>query len=86
MINQSTINLALVLSLAVWTIMSGLLALQTIWVFAQGNLSQIINQTGNQTGNQSGNHSGNNQSGNQTGNQSLSPAIPGQQGGTPPTP
>jgi hypothetical protein len=77
MINQSTINLALVLSLAVWTIMSGLLALQTIWVFAQGNLSQIINQTGNQTGNQIGN---------QTGNQSLSPAIPGQQGGTPPTP
>jgi hypothetical protein len=73
MINQSTINLALVLSLAVWTIMSGLLALQTIWVFAQGNLSQIINQTGNQIGNQ-------------TGNQSLSPAIPGQQGGTPPTP
>jgi hypothetical protein len=77
MINQSTINLALVLSLAVWTIMSGLLALQTIWVFAQGNLSQIINQTANQTGNQIGN---------QTGNQSLSPAIPGQQGGTPPTP
>jgi hypothetical protein len=77
MINQSTINLALVLSLAVWTIMSGLLALQTIWVFAQGNLSKIINQTGNQTGNQIGN---------QTGNQSLSPAIPGQQGGTPPTP
>jgi hypothetical protein len=69
MINQSTVNLALVLSLGVWTIMSGLLAMQTIWVFAQGNLSQIINQTGNQTG-----------------NQSLSPAIPGQQGGTPPTP
>lgn len=69
MINQSTINQALVLSLAVWTIMSGLLAMQTIWVFAQGNLSQIINQTGNQTG-----------------NQSLSPAIPGQQGGTPSTP
>jgi ABC-type molybdate transport system substrate-binding protein len=73
MINQSTVNLALVLSLGVWTIMSGLLAMQTIWVFAQGNLSQIINQTGKQTGNQ-------------TGNQSLSPAIAGQQGGTPPTP
>jgi hypothetical protein len=52
MINQSTVNLALVLSLGVWIIMSGLLAMQTIWVFAQGNLSQIINQTGNQTGNQ----------------------------------
>jgi hypothetical protein len=73
MINQSTVNLALVLSLGVWTIMSGLLAMQTIWVFAQGNLSQIINQTGKQTGNQ-------------ISNQSLSPAIPGQQGGTPPTP
>jgi hypothetical protein len=53
MINQSTVNLALVLSLAICTIISGLLALQTIWVFAQGNLSQGMNQTGNQTGNQS---------------------------------
>ncbi len=73
MINQSTVNLALVLSLGLWIIISGLLAMQTIWIFAQGNLSQIINQTGNQTPNQ-------------TGNQSLSPAIPGQRGGTPPTP
>jgi hypothetical protein len=53
MINQSTVNLALVLSLAICTIISGLLAQQTIWVFAQGNLSQGMNQTGNQTGNQS---------------------------------
>jgi hypothetical protein len=44
MITQSTLNLALVLSLGVWIVMSGLLAMQTIWVFAQGNLSQIINQ------------------------------------------
>lgn len=73
MINQSTVNLALVLSLGLWIIISGLLAMRTIWIFAQGNLSQIINQTGNQTPNQ-------------TGNQSLSPAIPGQRGGTPPTP
>jgi len=51
--------------------MSGLVTLQIIWAYAQGNLSQVLNQTGNQTGNQ-------------TVNQSLSSAIPGQQGGTPP--
>ncbi|MFZ0357469.1 MAG: hypothetical protein WAL53_04995 [Nitrososphaeraceae archaeon] len=59
--------------------MSGLVTVQSMWAFAQGNLSQVLNQTGNQNGNQNGN-----QTGNQTGNQSLSSAIPGQQGGTPP--
>jgi len=53
MIKQSTMKLALVFALSVCTIMSGLLTLQTIWVFAQGNASQGSNQTGNQTGNQS---------------------------------
>ena len=65
--NQSTLNVSLVLTLVVCTLMSGLVTLQIMWVFAQGNLSQVLNQTGNQTG-----------------NQSLSSAIPGQQGGTPP--
>jgi len=69
--NQSTLNVSLVLTLVVCTLMSGLVTLQIMWVFAQGNLSQVLNQTGNQTGNQ-------------TENQSLSSAIPGQQGGTPP--
>ena len=69
--NQSTWNVSLILTLVVCTLMSGLVTLQIMWVFAQGNLSQVLNQTGNQTGNQ-------------TENQSLSSAIPGQQGGTPP--
>jgi hypothetical protein len=64
--------MALVLTLSLCTIKSGLVTVQTMWVSAQGNLSQVMNQTGNQTGNL-------------TGNQSLSPAIPGQQGGTPPS-
>jgi hypothetical protein len=69
--NQSTLNMSLVLTLVFCTLMSGLVTLQIMWVYAQGNLSQVLNQTGNQTGNQ-------------TVNQSLSSAIPGQQGGTPP--
>jgi hypothetical protein len=68
---QSTMNVPLVLTLVVCTLMSGLVTLQIMWVYAQGNLSQVLNQTSNQTSNQ-------------TGNQSLSSAIPGQQGGTPP--
>ena len=68
---QRTTMMALVLVLAVCTIMSSLLTVQTIWVFAQGNLSQALNQTGNQTANQ-------------TGNLSLSPLTPGELGGTPP--
>jgi len=38
MTNQSTMKLGLVLTLAVCTIMSGLVTVQTIWVFAQGKL------------------------------------------------
>ena len=73
MINQSTMKLALVLTLAVCTIMSGLITLQTMWAFAQGNASQGTNQTGNQTGNQSS-----------SANQSSSPTTQGQPGYTPP--
>jgi len=47
--------------------MSGLATLDTIWIYAQNNLPEVLNQTGNQTGNQ-------------TTNQSLSSPIPGQQG------
>jgi hypothetical protein len=64
---QGTVPGSLVLALTFYTIMIGLVAVQTMWVYAQGNLSQVLNQTRNQTG-----------------NQSLSPAFPGQQGGTPP--
>jgi hypothetical protein len=69
--NQLTMKVSLVLTLVVCVQMSGLVTVQSMWAFAQGNLSQVLNQTGIQTGNQ-------------TGNQSLSSAIPGQQGGTPP--
>ena len=68
---QRTLNVPLLLTILVCTLMSGLVTLQIMWVYAQGNFSQVLNQTGNQTGNQ-------------TANQSLSSAIPGQQGGTPP--
>ncbi len=56
---------ALVLVLTVCTAIGSLVTVQTIWVFAQGNLSQALNQTGNQTANQ-------------TGNLSLSPLTPGE--------
>ena len=69
--NQLTMKVSLVLTLVVCVLMSGLVTVQSMWAFAQGNLSQVLNQTSNQTSNQ-------------TGNQSLSSAIPGQQGGTPP--
>jgi ABC-type molybdate transport system substrate-binding protein len=61
---------ALVLVLTLCTVMSSFVTVQTIWVFAQGNLSQALNRTGNQTANQ-------------TGNLSLSPLTPGELGGTP---
>ena len=67
---QRIMKVSLVLTLVVCTLMVGLATMQSMWVYAQGNLSQILNQTGNQ-------------SGNQTKNQSLSSAIPGEQGGTP---
>ena len=72
MTTQGKMKLALALTILVITTISGLVTMQTIWVFAQGNMSQGMNQTGNQTGNR-------------TGNQSLSPAMPGQLGGTPPS-
>ena len=59
------------LMLVLYTVVIGIVTMQTQLIYAQGNLSQVLNQTSNQTGNQ-------------TGNLSLSPAIPGQQGGTPP--
>ena len=59
------------LMLMLYTAVVGIVTLQTQLIYTQGNLSQVLNQTSNQTGNQ-------------TGNLSLSPAIPGQQGGTPP--
>jgi ABC-type molybdate transport system substrate-binding protein len=65
-----TTMVALVLVLTVCTVISSLVTVQTIWVFAQGNLSQALNQTGNQTAIQ-------------TGNLSLSPLTPGELGGTP---
>lgn len=44
---------ALVLALAICTVMSSLIATQTMVVFAQSNATQAGNQSGNQTGNQS---------------------------------
>lgn len=63
---------ALVSALAVCTMMSGVIATQTIAVFAQGNATQVGNQTGNQTGNQSSGASS-----------STPPTTSGQQAGTP---
>jgi hypothetical protein len=51
--DQSIIKVSIVLIFAMSTLMSGLVTVQTLWVHAQGNLSQVLNQTGNQTGNQS---------------------------------
>jgi hypothetical protein len=68
--HQRTMKVALVFVLAVCTIMSSLVTVRAIWIFAQGNLSQVLNQTGNQTANQ-------------TRNLSLSPVTPGELGGTP---
>lgn len=65
-------TLALVLALAVCSMISGLTAMQTIAVFAQGNATQVGNQTGNQTGNQSSGASS-----------STPPSTSGQQAGTP---
>ena len=69
--NQHWLKSSLFLTVATCTIMSGLATLHTIWIYAQNNLPEVLNQTSNQTSNQ-------------TTNQSLSSAIPGQQGGTPP--
>lgn len=65
--NQCSMQVVLILTLAVLTITSGLVTTQQCG-YIQENLSPVMNQTSNQTG-----------------NQSLSPAIPGKQGDTPPT-
>lgn len=70
MTNKKTF--ALVLGLAICTMMSGLIAMQMTTVFAQGNATQPGNQTGNQTGNQSS-----------EANSATPPSTSGQQAGTP---
>ena len=68
---QHWLKSTLFLTVAICAVMSCLSTLNTIWIYAQNNLTEVFNQTSNQTSNQ-------------TANQSLSPAFPGQQGGTPP--
>ena len=63
---------ALVLALAICTMMSGVIAMQITAVFAQGNVTQAGNQTANQTGSQSS-----------AANSSTPPPTSGQQAGTP---
>lgn len=53
--NQSAMRMSLILTLSMCTILSGLVTVQNMWVYAQGNLSQVLNETGNQTGNLTGN-------------------------------
>ena len=59
------------LMLVFYTLVTRLVTMQTHLIHAQGNLSQVLDQTSNQTSNQ-------------TGNLSLLHAILGQQGATPP--
>jgi len=63
---------ALLVALAVCTIMSGLIGLQLTVAFAQNNATGAGNQTGNQTGNQSS-----------MTNSATPPPASGQQAGTP---
>ena len=63
---------ALLVALAVFTIMSGLTGLQLTVAFTQGNASGAGNQTGNQTSNQSS-----------VANSATAPSTSGQQSGTP---
>lgn len=63
-------TLALFLALAISTILSGILAIQTTAVFAQGNVTQAGNQTGNKTGTQS------------SGTNPSTPSASGQQSGS----
>ena len=63
---------ALLLALAVCTIMSGLIGLQLTVAFAQNNATGAGNQTGNQTGNQSS-----------MTNPATPPPASGQRAGTP---
>lgn len=50
--NQRFMKVPLVLTLVVCTLIIGLVTMQSMWAYAQGNLSQGLNQTGNQTRNQ----------------------------------
>ncbi|CAN5659756.1 hypothetical protein BH18THE1_BH18THE1_15380 [soil metagenome] len=50
--SQCGTQVGLMTALAIFTIISGLVTVQTMWVYAQTNLYQVLNQTGNQTGNQ----------------------------------
>ena len=59
------------LMLVFYTLVTRLVTIQTHLIYAQGKFSQVLDQTSNQASNQ-------------TGNLSLSPAILGQQGTTPP--
>jgi hypothetical protein len=61
---------ALFLALAISTMLSGILAIHTTAVFAQGNVTQAGNQTGNKTGTKS------------SGTNSSTPSPSGQQSGS----
>ena len=49
---QSGMRMSLVFTITMCTLLSGLVTVQNMSVYAQGNLSQVLNQTGNQTGNE----------------------------------
>jgi len=68
---QSRLGMSLFLAAIFCALTIGFATLHDLWIYAQNNLTQALNQTVNETGNQ-------------VDNQSLSPTIPGQQGGTPP--
>lgn len=68
----NTKTFALLLALAICTMISGLIAMQMTAVFAQANGTQAGNQTGNQTGNQSS-----------PAKSSTPPSTSGQQAGSP---
>ena len=70
MTNKRT--LALFLVLAISAMLSGILAIHTTAVFAQGNVTQAGNQTGNKTGSQSS-----------AANSSTPSSASGQQSGSP---
>jgi len=68
---QHRLGMSLFLAVIFCALTLGLATLHNVWTYAQNNLTQALNQTVNETDIQ-------------VDNQSLSPTIPGQQGGTPP--
>ena len=68
----NTKTFALLVAIAICTMMSGLITMQLTALFAQGNVPQAGNQTGNQTGSQSS-----------AANSSAPPSTSGQQAGSP---